>query len=249
MDRRSTSSRSSATPASASTRSCCPKVQYGRRGRGPGPAAHPGREERPACPSATSASRRRSRRPAASSTSRRSARRRPGSRRSSSARSTSSASMEMPSLAGGLQIPEYPGDYFHYVFIEDPHGRPGQRPAGHRRPVREGPRPRGLPRLLPAHADPRLRRQVGAAPRPGHDPQRGVLADAGAVRQGVGHPRRLREGDDRGRPQGRGDVRRRDDRRGLPQGGDQVREPRRAPPASRAAPPLRRRLARRGGGR
>src|SRR6476646_1408640 len=24
-----------------------------------------------------------------------------------------SASMEMPSLAGGLQIPEYPGDYFH----------------------------------------------------------------------------------------------------------------------------------------
>jgi citrate lyase subunit beta/citryl-CoA lyase len=29
-----------------------------------------------------------------------------------------SASMEMPSLAGGLQIPEYPGDYFHYVFIK-----------------------------------------------------------------------------------------------------------------------------------
>jgi citrate lyase subunit beta / citryl-CoA lyase len=28
-----------------------------------------------------------------------------------------SASMEMPSLAGGLQIPEYPGDYFHYVFM------------------------------------------------------------------------------------------------------------------------------------
>ena len=29
-----------------------------------------------------------------------------------------SASMEMPSLAGGLQIPEYPGDYFHYVFVK-----------------------------------------------------------------------------------------------------------------------------------
>jgi citrate lyase subunit beta/citryl-CoA lyase len=29
-----------------------------------------------------------------------------------------SASMEMPSLAGGLQIPEYPGDYFHYVFTK-----------------------------------------------------------------------------------------------------------------------------------
>src|SRR5947207_2632894 len=29
-----------------------------------------------------------------------------------------SASMEMPSLAGGLQILEYPGDYFHYVFMK-----------------------------------------------------------------------------------------------------------------------------------
>lgn len=29
-----------------------------------------------------------------------------------------SASMGMPSLSGGLQIPEYPGDYFHYVFIK-----------------------------------------------------------------------------------------------------------------------------------
>ena len=29
-----------------------------------------------------------------------------------------SASMEMPSLAGGIQIPEYPGDYFHYVFMK-----------------------------------------------------------------------------------------------------------------------------------
>jgi citrate lyase subunit beta/citryl-CoA lyase len=29
-----------------------------------------------------------------------------------------SASMGMPSLAGGLHIPEYPGDYFHYVFMK-----------------------------------------------------------------------------------------------------------------------------------
>ncbi len=29
-----------------------------------------------------------------------------------------SASMEMPSLAGGLLIPDYPGDYFHYVFMK-----------------------------------------------------------------------------------------------------------------------------------
>jgi citrate lyase subunit beta/citryl-CoA lyase len=29
-----------------------------------------------------------------------------------------SASMGMPALAGGLLIPEYPGDYFHYVFMK-----------------------------------------------------------------------------------------------------------------------------------
>src|ERR1700737_3267500 len=29
-----------------------------------------------------------------------------------------SASMGMPSLAGGLPIPDYPGDYFHYVFMK-----------------------------------------------------------------------------------------------------------------------------------
>jgi len=29
-----------------------------------------------------------------------------------------SASMGMPSLSGGLLIPEYPGDYFHYVFVK-----------------------------------------------------------------------------------------------------------------------------------
>jgi citrate lyase subunit beta/citryl-CoA lyase len=29
-----------------------------------------------------------------------------------------SASMEMPSLAGGLDIPDYPGDYFHYAFVK-----------------------------------------------------------------------------------------------------------------------------------
>jgi citrate lyase subunit beta/citryl-CoA lyase len=29
-----------------------------------------------------------------------------------------SASMEMRSLAGGLDIPDYPGDYFHYAFVK-----------------------------------------------------------------------------------------------------------------------------------
>ena len=122
---------------------------------------------RRACPSATSASRRRSRRPAASSTSRRSAPPRRGSRRSSSARSTSPRRWRCRSLTGGLQIPEYPGDYFHYVFSKILMAGPRQRAAGDRRPVRASARPRGLPRLLPAHPDPRLRRQVGAAPRPG----------------------------------------------------------------------------------
>jgi citrate lyase subunit beta/citryl-CoA lyase len=29
-----------------------------------------------------------------------------------------SASMGMPSMAGGLQIEEYPGDYFHYIYVK-----------------------------------------------------------------------------------------------------------------------------------
>ena len=29
-----------------------------------------------------------------------------------------SASMEMPSLGGGIEVPGYPGDYFHYVFVK-----------------------------------------------------------------------------------------------------------------------------------
>jgi citrate lyase subunit beta/citryl-CoA lyase len=29
-----------------------------------------------------------------------------------------SASMQMPSLGGGMDIPGYPGDYFHYVFVK-----------------------------------------------------------------------------------------------------------------------------------
>ena len=29
-----------------------------------------------------------------------------------------SASLEMPSLGGGIEIPGYPGDYFHYVFVK-----------------------------------------------------------------------------------------------------------------------------------
>ena len=139
-----------------------------------------------------------------------------------------SASMEMPSLAGGLQIPEYPGDYFHYVFMKIlMAGRANglQVIDGPYVKVRD---PEGFRDFCTRTQILGLRRQVGAAPRPGHDPQRGVLADPGAVRPGLGHPRRLREGHHRGRAQGRGDVRRRDDRRGVPQGRDQAGEPGRA---------------------
>ena len=72
----------------------------------------------PACPWATSASRPRSRRP-------------PGLISveeicAASARLEAvifgpadfAASMEMPVLTGGVQIPEYPGDHFHYVFTK-----------------------------------------------------------------------------------------------------------------------------------
>ena len=162
-----------------------PKVQTRGRGRGHRPAAHPGREERRPARSATSASRPRSRRPAASSTSTRSAPRRPASRRSSSARSTSRRRWRCRRSRGGLQIPEYPGDYFHYVFMKIlMAGRANglQVIDGPYVKVRD---PEGFRDFCTAHPDPRLRRQVGAAPRPGHDPQRGVLAHPGAVRQGA----------------------------------------------------------------
>ncbi len=123
--------------------------------------------------------------------------------------------------------PELPGRPLPLRVLQDPHGRAGQRAAGHRRAVPLHPRQRRLPRLLPAHPHPGLRRQVGAPPGPGHDPERGLLADPGAVRPGLGHPRGL-PGGHGGRGQGCGDVRRRDDRRGQPQDGDQVRVPRRA---------------------
>ena len=50
------------------------------------------------------------------------------------------ASMEMPVLTGGVQIPAYPGDHFHYVFSKILMAGPGQRAAGHRRAVPLHPR-------------------------------------------------------------------------------------------------------------
>ena len=100
----------------------------------------------------------------------------PRSRRSSSVPSTCRRRWRCRRLGGGIEIPELSRRLLPLRVRQDPHGGPGQRPAGHRRALREGPRPRGLPRLLPALDGARLRRQVGAAPRPDHDPQRAVLA-------------------------------------------------------------------------
>ena len=77
------------------------------------------------------------------------------------------ASTEMPVLTGGVQIPEYPGDHFHYVFSKI---LMAGRANGLQ--VIDGPflKIRELDALrdyCDAHAHPRLRRQVGAAPRPG----------------------------------------------------------------------------------
>lgn len=91
-----------------------------------------------------------------------------------------SASMGMPSLSGGLLIPEYPGDYFHYVFMKIlMAGRANglQVIDGPYVKVRD---PDGF-REYAAHPDPGLRRQVEPAPRSGGHSQRGLLADPAAV--------------------------------------------------------------------
>ena len=116
------------------------------------------------------------------------------------------ASMEMPVLTGGVQIPEYPGDHFNYVF-----SRILMAGRANGLQVIDGPYLRvkdmdGLRDFCPADPGPRLRRQVGPHPRPGHRLERALLAHPGAVRPGLGHPRRLPAGH-RERPQGGGDVR------------------------------------------
>ena len=114
--------------------------------------------------------------------------------------------MEMPVLTGGVQIPEYPGDHFHYVFskilmagranglqvidgpylyVRDPDGF---------RDYCQRTKTLGYDGKWALHPD-----QVT-------HPQRGVQPHAGAVRPGVGHPRRL-PGGHRGARHGRGHVR------------------------------------------
>ena len=129
-----------------------PKVQTRGRGRGHGPAADPGREER---------------RPA-----RRPHRHRgpdrdgPGpDQRERDLRGVAPPGDGHPRpgrllglhgdavAVGWPPDPGVPRRLLPLRLHEDPHGGPGQRPAGHRRALREGPRPGGLPGLL--HAAPR----------------------------------------------------------------------------------------------
>ena len=139
-----------------------------------------------------------------------------------------SAAMEMPSLAGGLQIPEYPGDYFHYVFMKI-------LMAGRANGLQVIDGPYVKVRDSEGFRDYSTRTQILGFDGKWalHPDQVEILNDlfsrhAGAVRQGVGRARGLRAGHDHRRPQGRGDVRRRDDRRGQPQGRGQAGGPRRA---------------------
>ena len=167
-----------------------PKVRVGRRGRGHRPAAHPGREDhRPAG---------RPHRDRGADRDRARAHQRRGDlRRVVPARDHHlragrlAASMEMPVLTGGVQIPNYPGDHFHYVFskilmagranglqvIDGPYldirDRDGFREYCHRAHTL------GYDGKWALH------------PGPGGDPQRGLLAHPGAVRPGLGHPRRV----------------------------------------------------------
>ena len=137
------------------------------------------------------------------------------------------ASMEMPVLTGGIEIPEYPGDHFHYVF-----SRILMAGRANGLQVIDGPflKVRELDALRQYALRTRMLGYDGKwalTPDQAARAQRGLLADPGAVRPGLRHPRRLPAGH-RGRPQGGGHVRRRDDRRGEPQDGHQVREPGRA---------------------
>ena len=102
----------------------------------------------------------------------------------------------------------------------DPDGGPRPRQAGDRRALPPDPRRRRLQAGRRPQRRARVRRQVGAPPRPDRCRQRGLLAAAGGLRPRREHPRRVRALHLRGGRSDRcGDARRRDDRRGLAQDG------------------------------
>ena len=135
------------------------------------------------------------------------------------------ASMEMPVLTGGVQIPEYPGDHFHYVFSKI-------LMAGRANGLQVIDGPFLKVRELDALRDFAQRTRVL-----GYDGKWALTPDQVGVLNEVYSPTQEQfdrawdildayQTRDRGRPQRRGHVRRRDDRRGKPQDGDQVRRTR-----------------------
>ena len=110
------------------------------------------------------------------------------------------ASTEMPVLTGGVQIPEYPGDHFHYMFSKI-------LMAGRANGLQVIDGPFLKIKELDALRDYAMRTRIlgydgkwALHPDQVDGHQRGVHADAGAVRPRLRHPRRLREGHDRRRP-------------------------------------------------
>ena len=139
----------------------------GGRGRRPRPAAHPDREQRrPA---------RRARRHRGADRDRPRAHQRRGDLRGvAPARDDHLRPGRLRGVDGDAGAhrrradPRVPGRPLPLRVLEDPDGRAGQRPAGDRRPVPQDPRARRASATTAMRtADPRLRRQVGAAPRPG----------------------------------------------------------------------------------
>ena len=133
----------------------------------------------------------------------------------------------MPVLTGGVQIPEYPGDHFHYVFSKI-------LMAGRANGLQVIDGPFLKIRSPTCSVTTASARRCSATTASGRCiPTRSTSSTSSSRRRrssstAVGHPRRLREGDHRGRAQGCRHVRRRDDRRGVAEDGDEVRAARRA---------------------
>ncbi|MEI2643632.1 MAG: CoA ester lyase [Candidatus Nanopelagicales bacterium] len=131
------------------------------------------------------------------------------------------ASINMKSLVVGEQPPGYDvGDAYHHILMSILMAARAHDKLAIDGPYLQIKDVEGYKRVARAQRGARLRRQVGTPPRPGRGRQRGVQPAAGGLRPRRADPGRLRVLHlRRGRRQGRGHARRRDDRRGQPQDG------------------------------
>ena len=170
-----------------------PKVQTAAQVHAGSTCCSPRSRRRSASRSAGSASRPRSRTPRAWSTSTPSPAPSTGSRRIIFGPADFMASINMQSLVVGEQPPGYDvGDAYHYILM-----RILMAARTHDLQAIDGPVPadQGRRRLPPGRRPvrrARLRRQVGAAPRPDRRGQRGLLAGPGRLRPRRADPRRVR---------------------------------------------------------